>query len=620
MKRGYFDLEAYKWVFPLCCGILTDTDEEHFIHDKTHIKPDRIAEKALWWMYERPYISQWWAHNMGKYDGLFMSAAALRLGWSQTAALAGGNRVISLSLRPPGSERAVEIYDSYALVPSALKAIAEDFDLPSKKLFTESDYKTDPRTWPVDKLEQGCLIDCRILQELLSRVDTLVGEWGGKVKRTFSATALGIVKADLKNNNRARKEISRLPNHYDFNGVNQAVSSGYYGARVEVLHHMPREELIEYDVCSSYPAAMAQPLPWIPKGEIRGKAAKSAYHAGEAMVIEATVSVSADSYLPCLPYRPDIKSGVFFPTGKWRGWFPANELRYAEKQGVRVTVHGGFAYTTESPFKDFIHKIYKIKSDKNTKGALRNFSKLLLNGCYGKFGEKPEKNMLVAFGTEEEAIKFQFENPGKAAPIHATDERILSVTEEKWPTHAHYGIASYITAYARIALHRFLSESIRPAYCDSDSIHCVSWPGTTSNDLGALKVEIPRYFGEFFAPKIYRLTEPYCGKVHLAAKGFPVNPQSFETMLKSAEHYQRTGKRDKLGGVEVERMRLLKSQMRKGGLGVARVSQNKSWKGKSMKRRPLSDGATVAWTVEELQNKEHLKAVSPIIWRNRNGA
>jgi hypothetical protein len=617
--RGFFDFETYEWTNALCCGLVWDGGKsEDFIHDTTHKNPDAVVDSALRAMYETE-CPEWWAHNMGKFDGLFLSSAAMRLGWRQSAILAGGNRVIGLELTPPKSKRKITICDTFALAPAALAKLAEDFDLPSRKLFTKDDYSIDTRKWDVSRLRAGCLVDCRLGLELLDKLETLVEDWGGKLKKTFSSTALGIVRANLE------QQGKKLPNHFDSPDINPIARLGYYGARVEVIHHKPDHWLTEYDVNSSYPAAMAEPVPWKFVGIVHGKGAEQRFHNEEMMMVQAQVSVPPQD-LPPLPYKPKPDAGIFFPSGEWEAWFPAPELAYAiEKCGVKAKIVKGLVYEKEQPFEEFISSVYKLKSE--TIGAKRTFTKFLLNGCYGKFGEKPEHTSLECFGTDAEGFDFQQENHGRCTPL-GEGCRMLAVSSERWAMHAHFAIAAYITGRARIALHRFLLASDSPAYCDSDSIHCKESKSAeinrfVSNELGALKVEIQKYKGEFYAPKIYRLTEEN-GKQHLACKGFPVNGEAFGKVIDSAAVKHDALKRystlskfkiDTKGkiGVETHRMRLLKSQLRAGGTSVARINQVKTWAGLSMKRKPFSDGSTEAWTVSELQSEKHKDAICPLL-------
>jgi len=623
LTRGAFDFETWEWENPFFCGFAwgdSKDPETHYIHDSKHKHPDRLAEQTLEFMYAHD-VSDWHAHNLGKFDGLFISAAAVRLGWFQKGIIAGGSRVIGLELRKPGHTKKLRLHDSYAVVSTSLRTWAEDFELPDRKLFQEDDYTIDPRKWPVKKLIEGCLTDCRLILQGLDKVETMFNEWGGQLKRTFSSSALSVIKSDLEANGYT------LPDFRKNEQINEISRKAYYGARVEVFHHRPQDWLTEYDVCSAYPYAMSQRLPWAYTGHTNGKAAQRAYQTGEPCVLRASVTVPKTHSIPCLPFRPD-SGGVFFPTGTWEAWFPACELEYAESLGCEVKVKEALTFTEECPFGDFINRVYSVKQ--TAKGALRTFTKFILNGAYGKFGERPEHSNLIVFPTEHEGLEYVQRHPNKTACLFGADNyQALAVEFERWSPHTHFALASYITARPRIALHRYLSESEEPAYCDTDAVHCRKWSGVTGTALGQLKIEIKKYKGEFYAPKIYRLTEED-GTVHLACKGFPLGKDkkeqlaTFEAMVRSGKVKVSSAKEVKvrvnpkkdhetLTGVHVERMQLLKTQLRRGGTKVARLRQIKTWAGHSVKRRPLPNGETVPWTVDEIRQGIHKTANCPIL-------
>lgn len=599
-KRGSFDFETYDWIHPLCCGLMTDDGETYFIEDETQRNPDYVAEQTLKLMLAT-HCYEWWAHNMGKYDGLFLSAAAKRLGWRQSAHIAAG-RIIMLQLIPPGdNQRSLHIQDSYAVLPSRLKQVADDWDLPSKKLFTEDDYSIDVRKWDKQRLREGCLIDCKIVLEALAKVESVVEDWGGRLKATFSATALSVVKASL-----SEKHLE-IPSHKRnrVTHLNRECRKGFYGARVEVLHHCPSFMLNEWDICSSYPWAMSQALPWHPIGVASEKAIAYLLDGNPKYegLVEAQVTVPDMEYPP-LPFRSK-RGGIYFPHGTWQASFPAVELRYAMALGVKVQPIGGVIYTAETPFDDYVRRIYDLK--RTAQGAVRTFAKLCLNGSYGKFGQKPEKEDLQMFASEADARNFIFENQGKCIPLSA-DMTALVVKRIVWSHHSHFAIASYITALARMKLHAAMQVSKGLAYVDSDSIHAASMDllnststrldPTFGNDLGDWKLEIERYHGKFYAPKIYHL-ETAEGKHHYAAKGFPVNAEAFAKLIA----------REK---VEVQRMQLCKMQVRRNNLKVERETDAKQWHGISRKRFAYKDGSTRPWHVSELFAGKHLKMLSPI--------
>lgn len=622
--RGSLDFETYGWkggeeVRPLCCGFMWASGTgQHFIYEPPTDDKDKIynvAAQALWFMHDAQDVHEWWAHNMGRFDGLLLAAAAKRMDWTMDAIMAGDARVLSWTFKcaNPDCKKKVIVKDSLAIVPSSLKDVAKDFELPSQKLFGEEDYKGDMRDLPLDKLRSGCMADCKIVLESLDKVENLVTEWGGELKLTFSSTALSIIKAKLAN------EGMQLPNFEGKQNINQIASYAYYGGRVEVFRHLPDEDMSEYDVNSSYPAAMMDNLPWEPIKQVSIKEVLYHFNKGDEGVYRAIVTVPDKTEIPCLPYavpcdeciidshgycEHDVDSSVFFPTGTWEAWFAGNELRYALTQGVRVQLVEGVIYSRESPFASFIGEVYGIKQ--KAKGALRNFAKLVLNGAYGKFGQSPITSSLKVFGDEDEMRKYAIANPGKLTPI-GKGVSAGQIKNYRWPAHTNYALASYITAGARIALHKYLIASTRPAYCDSDSIHCAKDGIPTEfvhPNLGGLKVEVANYRGEYFAPKIYRLREPD-GKLHLACKGFPVTESNFERVIHGEL-------------VEKDRMRLIKSQLRKEAETVRRVTDAKRWKGISCKRKPFRDGETRPWKVEELKRGDYKQSLSPAAKRGQD--
>jgi hypothetical protein len=337
-------------------------------------------------------------------------------------------------------------------------------------------------------------------------------------------------------------------------------------------------------------------------------------------------------HIPPLPYRPD-SGGVYFPTGTWSAMFAACELRYAQELGVDVEPHHGVAYTAERPFDDFVKRVYKLKTDAKAAGltAIAAFCKLVLNGGYGKFGMGPELETLHVLGTIEEAVAFvrryKLGTVRPLTPARNGPSRFLSRTRFQWPTQTHYGIASYITGYSRIAVHRALVAAKNPVYCDTDSVHAEALgpPVRIGKGLGEWEPKLQRFRGEYFAPKLYRLQDA-AGALHFAAKGFPLPRKEEEEDIaeyvarqesdqKRAEAFERAVAGE---DVHLEVMASLKTQLgkfdgrftRQGGKRAAAILRH--WQGHSTKRRPVAGGATVPWDVDELNSGEHQKAVSPL--------
>lgn len=526
-------------------------------------------------------VWDWYAHNGGKYDALFMLAAAEEMGWEAKAIISGG-RMIQLRVKPMHELKWLCLNDSMAIVQSSLKNAANDFALKSSKLLGEEDYSVDVRLWSRERLESGCKADCMLVLELLDKVESLVLQWGGKLKLTFSAIALSIVQ------NRVDLETVRVPQ-------NLTARESYCGGRVEVFHHAPQHELTEFDVTSSYPWSMTQPLPWKYTHSTMG-----AKHAEKAMreesaIVFAKVSVPESTYVPSLPYRHE-EGGVFFPTGEWGAWFTSVELRHAMSHGVKVRPILADVYTTEKPFESFVSEVFETK--RTAKGALRNFAKLILNGCYGKFAQRPEKEIVEIFGDDAQALEAIMKAPnGTIRILSQYTPRYISRKSVKWPRQTHYALASFITAHSRILLHKALITAKGLAYTDTDSVHAsTETVYDTGEKLGQLKIEIPAMQGQYFSAKLYRLTTPE--KTIHASKGFEVKGDIFARMVQGET-------------IEREQMRLAKTMLREEmKLKVTRPTTARTWRGLSMKRAVLDNGDTRPWTMQELLKNRHLSSKS----------
>ncbi len=363
---GTYDFETYDWISPLC-GDLFDGAEHEFAIDRQ--SPVEVVRAMLYAM-EASDVGVWWAHNGGKFDALFIVDTLKGLpGWKCDGAVAAG-RIISLRIMSPHSTW--ELKDSYAVIQSSLSKALTSFDIPHKKVFTDADYaalEKDPRAMCKHsdfKLREGCQADTKSLWHLVDKARAMFEEWGGSLKSTFSASALTVVKAQYG---------KPLASHEGNQWANDIARKSYSGGRVEVFRHMPSAPLTEYDLTSSYPHSMTQPLPW----HLLGYGAPDIFAEDKLSIVYAKVTVPRQ-YIPPLPYVPPA-GGLFFPVGTWSGWFTSAELAYAVTCcGVTAKLYDSLDYTVAKPFAGFVEKVFKVKQEST--GALREFTKLILNGCY----------------------------------------------------------------------------------------------------------------------------------------------------------------------------------------------------------------------------------------------
>lgn len=617
--RGIYDFETYEWTNPLCVGLLAG-EHFRFIHDnrrhdrglrERRLRGVSLPLQTLLTMAHctrSEDIHEWWAHNGGGFDALILLQEAIKQGWPVKAIPANG-RIIHMEVcveMEDSVEVIVTLKDSYAVVQSSLKKAAKDFALGIGKEFGDDDYKGDMRQLSIDRLHDGCRADCVTLGKLLDTVESLLHRHDGLLKSTFSSSALSVVKAKVKAAGRKMPELRP-----ELRWVNETARQGFYGGRVEVFHHCPEGLITEYDVLSSYPCAMSKDMPWqFMCRKSRGDSTWETHDGFGYFRVEVP-----DMEIPPLPYR-DKDGGLFFPIGAWNGWFSFNELRYAsERCNVNATPLDTFLFTTEkTPFADFVIPFYEEK--KTAVGAVRMLDKLLLNGGYGKFAQKPEKETLHVFETEQDGAEFVYRNADTLTcrKLDGTF-RCITAMETSWSRHTHYPIASYITADARIRLHSLVTSAGKVAYSDTDSVHVIRDTGALKKlcgtELGNLERKGEYASAEYFAPKLYRVRVggkvSSCGKScngsvephwHNANKGFTIESVDFERIVRGEK-------------VTQERMRKAKTQLRLGG-AFSREMMYKVWRGKSAKRKPFANGETEPWHVTELLNNKHKSAVSPI--------
>lgn len=586
---GVLDFETYEWVNTLCVGLVYNTpvglDEDFYLDRES---PEKVVDYALQCIHllSREGVKRWWAHNGGKFDYLFILSRALERGWHAQANVAAG-RIVRLELYPPdGSKKRIVLNDSFAVIPSSLKKALVDFGIKAQKEFGDADYKEDMRLLSDARLRSGCLADCHATYLLVDKVRADFENWGGALKGTFSASALSVLKSHL---------AEEIPSHEGIENIQTLARESFFGGRVEIFHHSPIHYLAEYDINSSYPAAMLRSFPWKFIGKVDGDEAQRELNndATEGIFL-ADVSCPTGMVIPILPYRND---GMFFPTGEWQGWFAKPELLCAIREGYRVSISSALVYTKEYPFTAFIDKLYSARL--KSVGAEKNFLKLVMNGCYGKFAQKPEKKKLMLFPTEAEGMAYAEFHP---CELISSDWRFLVEDAFAWAPHTHYAIASYVTAYARIKLWSFLMEGKDGlAYCDTDSIHTRKSPNLDRGcnvQLGALKLEHEAFRGNYFAPKLYS-QEMDAGKVEYASKGFEVDRETFEKVVTGLQVKSKS------------QMTLLKTQLRQDNKVTIRESLKK-WSGRSMKRYAYKNGATRAWSVVELERGDHLNQLSPL--------
>lgn len=453
-----------------------------------------------------------YAHNGGRFDFLhllpWLSTEGKRHGFGFCAIPAGksgGIQILDIWRGKKAKGGKWRLLDSIKLIPLALEKACKTFGLPGKDSLSLDTHESDTR-WEIYNER-----DCRALWSVLGRFHVMVEErLGGEVGITTPATAMKTWRRKYLPN-----KIHRGEESHEF------VFSTYCGGRTEVFQR-EAAELNYYDINSSYPSVMREPMPSGPPIWWNGTPPHcfTAVDSGYIGFVEA--SVELDSYIPILPVKRDGK--LMFPSGRINGRWDWAELSRVQDRIVRF---GKSVWFQSSPLlAGMVEDLYPFR-DSSLPGydaGLAYVVKILLNSLYGKFGQSSLRRKVLPWSEDL---------PKGAVPVDGTTlSPVWYVDEEVTAPYIMPQIAAHVTALARVKLYDRLEECGEAlAYCDTDSI-LTSRALDTSTKLGDLKNEYPgiTFNGVFLAPKLY-LLKGSDGSTKVVAKGIRERTEAtFDTL------------------------------------------------------------------------------------------
>lgn len=465
---------------------------------------DCIANLMLCMLQPRYLGWHLYAHNGGRFDFLhllpWLASHARTLGFrfcAIPAGKSGGIQILDIwKVNAKGKKIGKgkwRLLDSIKLIPLALEKACKTFKLPGKEKLPLETHEDD-KQWEVYN-EQ----DCKALWSVLGRFHTMVEDnLGGEVGITTPATAMKTFR---------RKYLThKIPRGED---AHEFVFSTYCGGRVEVFQR-ESSGLSYYDINSSYPSVMREPMPCGDPIFWNGLPPEAFTQEGSEYVGFVEADVEIDEYIPPLPVKRDSK--LLFPTGRISGRWDWAELSLC-RAGIRRW--GKSVWFKSKPLlRTMVEDLYPYR-DKSRQGydeGLAYVVKILLNSLYGKFGQSALRRKVVPWNEDL---------PKGAIPVDGTSESpVWYIDEEVTAPYIMPQIAAHVTALARIKLYaHMVAAGPSLAYCDTDSI-ITSSQLECSTQLGELKNEYPgvTFSGTFLAPKLYMLRGSD-GSTKVVAKG-----------------------------------------------------------------------------------------------------
>lgn len=549
MKSTHFkyctwDIEANNWWDLVLIGLWDGYEYYHF----------RTVEEFFEFIFQSKYNGRrFFAHFGGRYDFNFVFDFIRR--WNKKISCSfycSGSLVIQITLKYQNIT--IKLCDSYRLFympassdvaktdnKSGLRALGKVFNVLHQKTdldFSEVRYNKETILYN----EQ----DCRCLYEVMERFF----EETGVMSETFATHALRIWRKDF-----LKQILWKPPDE-----VSEFVRRSYHGGRVEVFKRGALQ-LRAYDVNSMYPYVMQFPVPVRYLGQSR----KLLHDPKTYGFVDATIETSPD-YIPVLPVHLEK---LYFPCGRIRGTWSAEELIEAEKRGSRIEkIHRAHYFEAERLFEGYVQKLYQLKKTA-TSEATRLIAKGLLNALYGKFGQNPRKKM---YCLEEQA-------PSGSYPILEPNGAPSGFAYYERTSHSAYllpHLAAAVTSKARLHLLSRLDDSTY--YCDTDSVF-TSKEYPTSKELGDWG-SIGEGEAMFVQPKLYKWKGTW------KSKGLGKD-QNIDDFIAGNPNM-------------IKRARSIKEALRDGTDACAHVTVTKYLRETRPKRAWINDEDTRPWDVKEL--------------------
>jgi len=209
----------------------------------------------------------------------------------------------------------------------------------------------------------------------------------------------------------------------------------------------------------------------------------------------AEVECPKDIHMPFLPVylQVDGKERLVFPTGRFKGYYFSEELKYAVSLGYKVTLINGYEFTRDNQvFKEYVKDLYDLKRTGNT--SERIIFKNCLNSLYGRMGRRRQyMNSLIIKDRQsmtkieqtyvnvkpeplfEEYVSYTFEK-SPHPELKNINPTLFNTMEEEFQRGVegvigNIAIAAAISAYARIEIDKYKRlNNITCYYTDNDSV------------------------------------------------------------------------------------------------------------------------------------------------------
>jgi hypothetical protein len=508
-----FDIETHHYNKEFTCGTISGVDRYNNKYEKTFFsKEDVIAEFKNNIIFRNSYV---FATNLGfDFWGTFFDTTEAKN--FNVSARSGDllfattyfNEDNSFTCKPNKNYSSGKKKSSLTFVDTLNYAKISVKKMGSIIGLEKLDYKDfDEFPTDIDKMQELVkynIRDAMITREFMKFFIETVESLGASFKLTIASTSMSLFK---------NKYLGARVCYQSNIGLLREEFEAYYGGRTETFKRGLVHDANYYDINSLYPSVMRDEAFPNPNSQRVSHFNSPKY----IMFCEGTSKVTL--YAPKLPVQilPLRHEGkLVFPHGEFTGAYSHVELRLALQHGYRILkVHKSIYYTKVcKPFTGFVNDMYNKRLEYKSIGSpMEVVIKLVMNGLYGKFGEKfDDKDLFVH---QDTVTSKQLD---EATAYHPCGDYI-SLSQNQVPkTHCVPIWALYVTAYARIKMfHYLMANPDKVIYMDTDSlVTTVCLP--VSENIGFMKLESRIVKGVFVRPKMYGYVDDK-GKETVRVKG-----------------------------------------------------------------------------------------------------
>lgn len=333
----------------------------------------------------------------------------------------------------------------------------------------------------------------------------------GFAKLTISSTAKNLFKASIQGKYKFKKDFM-LP--FD---IVLDLYNWYYGGLTTFnpKYQYQKVEHIDgrlYDVNSMYPSVMLNSR--LPIGVPEKTQISEEYDIRLMKLMVFKADIKDDNWAPVLKkpvssmydYKKDyggkepkyvkkVRNGILY-------LFEEEFISLQRFYNFDYEILDEYWFKSEPYFQDFVSKYYNKRQEYKKAGDKREFTmKILLNSCYGKFGEKPEReNIYYSLEDLSRDNEMIVGNKQYLVKTIRNKENCLDelkaykvVPLEHKEKHINVAIAACITMKARVVLQNAIWENKENFfYCDTDSVFIQGEPKGLEIDktkLGAWDLE-----------------------------------------------------------------------------------------------------------------------------------